>query len=428
MRKIHVIVATGDWEQDGLRYRRHRLAEHLQKQADTGEVIWLCPSPQITEDMYSSLPNGIWQFTVTDLFPHRLFRFGRYVDLFYQSKLHALLSYLKSVAGKYQVYLWYTFPGFPLLADLFPWDKIIYDCSDLWSSPINGKHTLLSTAREKVIANAENRIMDRANLIFCTSGYLREKVIERTGKDGHVYTFENGVDYNLFAGQREKKEGILPPGFKGTVLGFIGGIKPKLDFSLITKVARKKPDWLLLLVGPDGTGGSPEFRQLLEEKNVVWTGGVPSNEVPSYMSLIDIGIMPYKDSPYNQAVFPLKLFEFLGAGKPVAGVHLPSTKMYVEDGIYLHLESGGAGEFIAACEKLAEGNNNPVDVQRRRKSAQKKDWDVVFSGMRLACEGLPSGTAWKDTAVESGTVNSTVHGLNPVLKKTSEYQGGKELS
>jgi teichuronic acid biosynthesis glycosyltransferase TuaH len=386
MRKIHVIVATGDWEQDRLRYRRHRLAEHLQKQADTSEVIWLCPSPNITEDVYSSLPNGISQFTVTDLFPHRLFRFGRYVDLFYRSKLQSLLSYLKSVAGKYRIYLWYTFPGFPLLADLFPWDKIIYDCSDLWSSPINGKNSLVSTARQKVVSIAENRIMNTANLIFCTSTFLRDTVVEKTGRADHVHTFENGVDFELFADAQGTKEGILPSGFNGTVLGFIGGIKPKLDFELINKAARQKPDWLFLFVGPDGTNNSPEFKKLLEEKNVVWTGGVPSSEVPSYMSLIDIGIMPYRDSPYNQAVFPLKMFEFLAAGKPVVGVHLPSTKRYVEDGVYLHLDSGGDRDFIAACEKVEECKNNGSDVRRRQQAAQARNWDAVFSGMELKCE------------------------------------------
>ncbi|MFB8735909.1 hypothetical protein ACEQPO_26335 [Bacillus sp. SL00103] len=32
---IHVVVATGEWGQDGLRYRRHRLAEFLASDPET---------------------------------------------------------------------------------------------------------------------------------------------------------------------------------------------------------------------------------------------------------------------------------------------------------------------------------------------------------------------------------------------------------
>ncbi|MDI5791349.1 hypothetical protein PO124_31960 [Bacillus licheniformis] len=98
-------------------------------------------------------------------------------------------------------------------------------------------------------------------------------------------------------------------GREGTVLGFIGGIKPKLDLSSSKKLPeQKRVD--ILFVGPDGTNGDEDFKALLEEDNVIWTGPAAPSEVPAYMNVVDIGIMPYKPSPYNNAVFPLKLFEF----------------------------------------------------------------------------------------------------------------------
>lgn len=381
MKNIHVIVATGEWSQDGLRYRRHRLAEFLQQKSDTSEVIWLCPSPAPSEEACSDLPNGIKQWRITDLFPHKIFRFGRYLDQFYKSKLQALLAYLKEKKGRYKIHLWYTFPGFPLLTDLFSWDKVIYDCSDLWSFPMSGRKSLLSTVRQTIVAGAENRIMNSADKIFCTSRYLREQVAGKLEQADHVHTFENGVEYDLFAKEQTLAENILPDGFDGTVFGFIGGIKPKLDFRLIKEVARQKQDWLFVFVGPDGTNGSLEFQELLAEPNVKWTGSVPPAEVPHYMNLIDIGFMPYKPSPYNCAVFPLKLFEFLAAGKPVVGVSLPSTKHYREEKVYEHLDSSDGLDFILAGEKLEACKHDEESVARRKQVAKTRDWQDVFTQM-----------------------------------------------
>lgn len=70
------------------------------------------------------------------------------------------------------------------------------------------------------------------------------------------------------------------------------------------------------------------------------------------MQLVDIGIMPYKNSPYNDAVFPLKLFEFLAAGKPVVGCNLSSTSKIKRPFVYEYVEGSDPADFIAACDAL----------------------------------------------------------------------------
>ncbi|GGL58672.1 teichuronic acid biosynthesis protein TuaH [Sporolactobacillus putidus] len=382
MKNIHIIVATGVWEQDRLRYRRHRLAEFLQNESDTQEVIWLCPAPRRVDPPRSRLANGISQWTVQDLFPHRAFRFGRYVDIFHRRRLRPLLSYIRARAAHHRFYLWFTFPGFPLLGDLFPWTRVIYDCSDLWASPISGRPSAAAHFRQYVIAKAEQRIIDRAGIIFCTSDYLHDQVVKKLGaeKTKRVFTFENGVEFDRFSGRTQAAD-VLPENFGGTVLGYIGGIKPKLDFNLIEQVAEKKSGWLFLFVGPDGTGRNREFQQLLMKKNVLWTGSVSPEDISQYMNLVDVGIMPYKLSPYNEAVFPLKLFEFLAAGKPAVGVHLPSTKKYAEEGVYAYLDNSDPGSFIRACEQMAGSKNQEAAINRRLALAKSRNWHDIFQHM-----------------------------------------------
>ncbi|WP_445490701.1 teichuronic acid biosynthesis protein TuaH [Niallia sp. 03133] len=382
MKKIHVIVATGEWTGDLLRYRRHRLAEFLLKQQETEEVIWLCPASK-NKIFPEKLQSGITQWPISDAGESKLFRFSRFISFFYKKKLDSLIAYLEEKKNEYQFILWYTYPAYAALSERLPWDNIIYDCSDLWSHPINGTPSFLASVREKLIYQSEEKIIKQAEHITCTSLFLFNKMQERISesKKEKVYTYENGVEFDSFQIQDNKEEDILPDLATGTVFGYIGGIKPKLDFDLIKKVAQQKKDWLFLFVGPDGTNGSEDFQQLLTEKNVRWTGSVPPDLVPLYMNKVDIGIMPYKASLYNKAIFPLKLFEFLAAGKPVVGVHLPSTNLYKETGVYNPLDDNDSHVFIQACEELEKQLDNKALINRRIQLAKMKDWDTIFAEM-----------------------------------------------
>lgn len=379
---IHIVVAAAKWTGDGLKYRRHRLAEYLDRLPDTDGVIWICPSPEGEDPEFHDLRNGISQWTISDLMPQKTFRFGRYLDFFYRKKTALFAAQLEHIEGDFRFFLWYTCPIFPELAEQFPWTRIIYDCSDLWAAPIGGGHTLLSVLRRKMIARSEERVIQAADTLFCTSDFLHDRLSERVDpeKQKQIFTIENGVSFSQFA-KTQKATQVLPEHFHGTILGYIGGIKPKLDFSLIRDTARRKPDWLFLFVGPDGTGPDSPFKKLREEKNVLWIGSVPPEEVPQYTQLVTIGIMPYKPSVYNQAVFPLKLFEFLAAGKPAVGIHLPSTKKYDQEGIYRENENGDAAAFIKVCEEMEQAARNEVLVRKRQELAQSKDWDALFARM-----------------------------------------------
>ncbi|MCX2811065.1 glycosyltransferase [Bacillus sp. ChL18] len=385
---IHVIVGAAEWGHDRLRYRRHRLAEFLARQKETKSVIWVCPSPRANDGQMAGIAEGIRQFTVKDVMQQKAFRFGRYTDMCYRHKLSPLVNMLKEEGEGARCCLWYTFPGFPLLADLFPWDEVIYDCSDLWAAPISGRSGVLSNVRRNIIKQAELRIIQRADSITCTSDCLHQEVGKKLENPHQkVFTIENGVEYDLFSRENKQPDEDILRGRNGTVLGFIGGIKPKLDFALMSETADVRPDWTILLVGPNTAQDDPDFKSLLERPNVIWTGPAAPNEVPSYMQLVDIGIMPYKNSPYNDAVFPLKLFEFLAAGKPVVGCNLSSTSKIKRPFVYEYVEGSDPADFIAACDALLAADRSGSYEALRRELARRRDWNVLF-GRMLECTGI----------------------------------------
>ena len=382
MKTIHVIVATGVWDRDHLRYRRHRFAEYLYKQPNTEEVIWLCPGGKQKGNHYiKELANGIKQWVIPDLGNNKIFRFGRFLPIFYRYKLKDAVSYLEEKKKYFSIKLWYTYPAYQELNNLIEWDQMVYDCSDLWAEQLSGSFSIGSLMKQKVIYNSEQAIVKEADYITCTSSYLKEQIERRAPayQKKNVFILENGVEFELF--QKKDRE-ILPVNEESFILGYIGGIKPKLDFALIQKVAQKKRNWTFLFVGPDGTNGGLEFKQLVREPNVIWTDRVSPDQVFKYMNSIDIGVMPYKQSNYNKAIFPLKLFEFLAAGKAVVGINLPSTVAYVESGIYELLQ--GIIEvdvFIEACREMEKQASDKKLEQRRIQLAESKNWDHIFYEM-----------------------------------------------
>ncbi|MFB8735908.1 hypothetical protein ACEQPO_26330 [Bacillus sp. SL00103] len=75
------------------------------------------------------------QLTIPDVLKSKLFRFGRYQDMFYIHKLSPLLEHLRQEERRGSPFVYgIRFPGFPLLSSLFEWKHINYDCSDLWES------------------------------------------------------------------------------------------------------------------------------------------------------------------------------------------------------------------------------------------------------------------------------------------------------
>jgi len=50
---------------------------------------------------------------------------------------------------------------------------------------------------------------------------------------------------------------------------------------------------------------------------VRWVGPQPYGALPGYLRLMDVGVVPYRDSAFNRGSFPLKTLEYLAAGRGV---------------------------------------------------------------------------------------------------------------
>jgi teichuronic acid biosynthesis glycosyltransferase TuaH len=152
------------------------------------------------------------------------------------------------------------------------------------------------------------------------------------------------------------------------VVGLVGQLSERVDLEILNGIV--DAGFSLLLVGPRNPRWKPQqFAALIARPHVHYAGPVPAEAVPSYLAAIDVGITPYRDSPFNRASFPLKTLEYLGAGRPAVSTDLPAARWLHEDlarseqaavADQVLALAGGPAEFIAALRRVAGDPSGPT--------------------------------------------------------------------
>nr|WP_269327176.1 glycosyltransferase [Kineosporia mesophila] len=122
-------------------------------------------------------------------------------------------------------------------------------------------------------------------------------------------------------------------------VGFAGHLGDRIDPDLIAAVADR--DCTVLLVGPRQRGAGDWLEEVLRRPNVHWLGLRSYADLPSVLAAADVWMLPYDDSAFNRASFPLKLLEYLAAGRRVVATDLPAVR-WLDTGL-IDVAHGAAG-------------------------------------------------------------------------------------
>lgn len=188
----------------------------------------------------------------------------------------------------------------------------------------------LFTGAKPTAAEEESILVKAADLVLCISAPLCE---DKRRFNPNVHLVEEAVDYSLFSGAALPHLPV-PSEFdhiRRPILGFIGSLVDKVDYDLLNAIAIDNPDWSLVLVGPDNIFTSSDrdrFNRLLTCGNVKWLGFRPVQQLPAYLKGMDVCAIPNKVNEFNKYIFPLKLYEYLAAGKPIISTDIPSVRSF----------------------------------------------------------------------------------------------------
>lgn len=127
----------------------------------------------------------------------------------------------------------------------------------------------------------------------------------------------------------------------------------------LSSLVRRVPDALLVIVGK----GSHESR-LREmaatfgiERNVLFTGWLPHDQIREYIDIADIGLIPHYVTEHTDTTLPNKIFDYMACGKPVVVTQSKAlTDIVVSADCGLVYTDSSPEEFCEAVEKLSDSN------------------------------------------------------------------------
>lgn len=244
-------------------------------------------------------------------------------------------------------------------ADIKP-VRFIYQCmDDISQVAYTGRHGL----------RLENEIVKNADVVLCTS---RELTKIKSALSPNVHFHPNAADIELF---KTAATDVLsrPVGMNfddKRIIGFTGSIEYRTDFELLYKTAAYHKNKILYLVGP--VSGDEHIKwDLTKLQNVVFAGPKHLRELPAYLQYFDCCIIPYKINKLTASIYPLKINEYLAAGKPVVATHFSEDIFSFRYHAYI---TDTHDEFVAAIDKAIEENVINKKVARMEASSSNS-WE-----------------------------------------------------
>ncbi|HEX2871202.1 MAG TPA: glycosyltransferase [Polyangiaceae bacterium] len=262
--------------------------------------------------------------------------------------------------------LWVYHPGYGDAVARLPHRLVVYDCVDEYTAFPEFRHA------KAWIAERERKLCALAGVVSCTAPALAES--KELLAPGRTHLVHNVGDGEHFA-QAMAEGTVVPDDIKSLprpTIGFIGAVSDyKLNTEWLVHLARAKPAWSLVLVGPAGVADpGTDVAALQALPNVHLLGHRAYDALPSYLKGFDVAVIPYRINDYTRAVFPIKFFEFLASGRPVVISPLPAVQAYW--GAVRVAESPEA--FVAQCE-AALTEADPTAQQQRLELAKQNSWD-----------------------------------------------------
>jgi teichuronic acid biosynthesis glycosyltransferase TuaH len=236
----------------------------------------------------------------------------------------------------------------------------IYHCiDDIAENPYTARHG--ERLEHEAIAQADLTLVTSTNLYRMKAPYARR-----------IETFFNAADVANFSRVRsiEFPKPTELEGRTGKVIGFVGNLDElRIDYPLIKAVATAHTDKTLLLIGPVN---SPELAQLGIDRfpNVVMAGSRPLHQLPALMQYMDVAIIPFLKNKLTQSIYPLKINEYLAAGKPVVATSFSDDIRSFQHCAYI---ADDHSAFIRLID-TAIAEDSPEKIAQRTATADKNTW------------------------------------------------------
>lgn len=226
---------------------------------------------------------------------------------------------------------------------------------------------------------------NRAQRIICVSAQLKDHLAQKWQVDPNkLVVLPNAADTEAFSRQYDNKSTRCRLGLNDEpVVMFVGGFYLWHDLGLLVKsfaqVVSKIPEAKLVLVGDGRTRSMIEA--LVEEYSlqsaVIMAGAVEHRDVPKMLAIAAVAVAPNIQFFGGHGGSPLKIFEYMAAGKAIVATRTGQVAEVIQDGHNgLLVEAGDEHEWAETLISLLSNPEarNQLGQQARQQAVAQHSW------------------------------------------------------
>lgn len=280
---------------------------------------------------------------------------------------HALLEKILSYAITHfdirNYIAWYYTPmAYSFTKNLNP-ALTVYDCMDELSN------FAFAPAELKEL---EAELFDKADIVFTGGNSLYEA---KKNKHHNIFPFPSSIDKKHFMQARKFRKQPLKTD-KPTI-GFFGVVDERMDVNLLGNIARLKPNWNFVVIGPVVKIDPATLPKL---DNIQYLGNIPYQELPKHIATWNIAMMPFAINDSTKFISPTKTPEYLAAGLPVISTAIRDVvDPYGINGLAYIIDT--PEEFVKAAEHQLNSNRYDDWLKDVDNFLANNSWDNTWSKM-----------------------------------------------
>lgn len=195
---------------------------------------------------------------------------------------------------------------------------------------------------------------------------VSEHLLQRVQPTGRSIVLPNGID---------ESEWLVPTAaptwvdeLQRPLFVYVGSLDGRLDVEALEAVRCRFPNGSIVLAGPLLAGNKLQEFGRREQVRIVQLSDRTS--IVGLVAAADACLLPHRRTALTEAMNPLKLFEYLAAGRPTAATNLAGS---IDIDPTIRLSTGGEA-FADAVE--AALNAGPMEEKHRRKFIEDNTWIV----------------------------------------------------
>ena len=250
---------------------------------------------------------------------------------------------------------------------------------------IDVSHQLRKTPLSPLIRMAESFIYRNVNHISANNLVLAEYISETSRTKTTIEVLLPGVDLHKFKPSAkpieltkkyhiDKEDKVIL--FMGTLFRF-SGVYELIQSAAAALLGDAKLKMLIIGDGEDMQRINEKIIELRLEEKVICVGRIEYEELPSYLHLGDVAVLPFLQRDVTECAFPGKVLQYLSTGLPTISVHLKGLEgTFPPDSGFLFVSS--AEEMVSQCIEVLnnEDLHSSLSILGRRRMEEMCNWDI----------------------------------------------------